>query len=108
MADRVKTKIGSRYLAGFVLAEMDSREDFGDSENDYLIKRLFVQVEVDEQDITESPELVAFIEVETSENGVNEIVMGVVDIYRMPFPHDLNVRKHILRMMKSHPKFFAF
>lgn len=96
-----------RYLNGFVIAQMDSQEDFGDSPKDKLIKRLSVQAV--ENDIGEY-ELVACIEVEIISIDANDKDHGVfetpVEVYRMPFFYDPTVRKIIVRTIRVHEKYF--
>ncbi len=105
--------IGTRYIDGLVLSEYRSYEESsGDTshgdENDFVIKRLYVAAEQNE---AKEWELVAYIEVETVEiQGDGEDTGDLypsVEVYRLPFPFDLKLRKQIIRLIAEHPKFFA-
>lgn len=105
-------KIGSRYLEGLILSEYRSYEESSEdtthgNENDFVIKRLYV---IAKQNDIDEWELIAFIEVETieiQENGedTGDFHPGV-EIYKLPFPFNLKLRKQILRLITEHPKFF--
>lgn len=100
-------KIGSRYLSeGLVIASMDSRVDFGNSNKDYLIKRLVVFADCIEE--TKEFELVCSIEVEvvSIDDGGNGHIEPPVPVYRIPFPYETTFRKALLRLFAEHPKFF--
>jgi hypothetical protein len=121
-----RQKIGSRYLGnGLVIAEWSSRGARYSTPNDYVIKRLIVvaveagKVSSKEDDV----ELVASIEVDviSLENGLNgdasmeadaDIDDGYlecpVEVYRIPFPYDTNLRKQIIRLIRSQPKMWAY
>lgn len=86
------------YVRGFAIAQMDSRTEWEDSEDDYILKQLLVQAE---QNDIEDWELVACVQVETV-SGLE----APVEVYRMPFPSDSRVRIALLREMRDHPKFF--
>lgn len=105
-------KIGSRYLAGLVIAEWDTHKDGIFPADDHVIKRLFVKA-VDDGCTglgADKKELVAFVEVEvvSIEDGVDEGFIEIpAEVYRVPFPYDVHVRKHMLRQMREQPKIFV-
>lgn len=107
----IMAKIGSRYLEGLVISQWDSRE-IGNSNEDYVIKRLVVsatkagRVDLAHDDM----ELVANVEVEVFaiEDGKDEGYFDTpAEVYRMPFPYDVYLRKQILRLMGNQPKMFV-
>lgn len=100
-------QIGSRYLKGFNVAEMNSVDDFGDDPKDSLIKRLFVRA--DKNELAEW-ELVAWVDVETINIQQDGVDYGghnsSVEVYRLPFPSHAKLRKAIIRSFIAAPKFF--
>ena len=96
--------VGSRYLQGFVLLEIKSTEMGEDSEKYYLINRLCVEAIVDKT--TNYATLVVFTDVEIVD--INEKGEGVGyfqngrEIYKLPFPENLALRKQILKLIKKH------
>ncbi|MCR4333578.1 MAG: hypothetical protein NUV60_00955 [Patescibacteria group bacterium] len=99
-----------RYLKGFVVAVEDSR-DFGDSEKDYLIRRLIIEAEDAERDCGDGWDMIAVVEVEVCDTaGESGIDAGYLEagpeVYRTPFPENTKLRKDLIRLWKEHPKFF--
>lgn len=96
-----------RYLDGLVLDEMDSSEEWNDPPHDKVIKTFFVKAVLNE---TGAYDLVALIEVEVigvpdgqdDDDGFIEIPR---EVYRLPFPENVAIRKGILRELKAHPQF---
>ncbi len=95
------------YEHGVVLSVMDSREEWKNSSNDCVIKRLVAFLV---QNVAKEYELVLVVEVE-----VISVVDGEDDgffepgreVYRIPFPSDSKTRKRFLRSCTSSPKFFV-
>jgi hypothetical protein len=89
-----------KYIDGFVVASMDSRTEWGDTEDDFVKKRVLVSA--DKNDIGDW-ELVARIEIE---------VKGVIllnherEIYRIPFPPNRFFLREMLLLIRKYPKFF--
>lgn len=96
-----------RYQEGLVIATMDSSEEWGDPPHDKVIKTFFVKAVPNE---TGAYDLVALVEVEVigdpdgpdDDDGFLEIPR---EVYRLPFPENVAIRKGILRALKAHPQF---
>lgn len=104
--------VGSRYRNGFVIAMWDTCKDGVFPADDHVIKRLCVIAEPgDASQKGEKMDLVGYVEVEvvSIENGEDDgFIHGpAVEVYRMPFPHDVSVRKTMLRAMRDEPKFYV-
>lgn len=103
-------KIGSRYLKGFDVAKINTAEEFGFDPKDCSIKHLFVKAVKNEVD---DWELVACIEIEIvniKADGVDEGYIALdqsAEVYRVPFPFDIKLRKAIIRSFIQFPKFFV-
>jgi hypothetical protein len=95
-----------RYVDGIAIAKMDSRIDWGNPDDDYSIKTLFVRAE--ESEVPDIWLLVAFVEVEVFGNEDEEsddfTELGK-EVYRLPFPFDLQTRKTVLRLLREQPSF---
>lgn len=96
-----------RYIEGLSLAQMDSRDEWGDSDRDYLIKTLFVKAE--ESEVPGIWLLVAFVEVEIFGNEDDcegeDFTEPGKEVYRLPFPFDLQTCKAVLRLLREQPSF---
>lgn len=106
-------KIGSRYLReeGLLLDFMDSRVDFGDPEDDYIIKKVFAVVENAEV-LTEKGSkfflvIRGHVEISHEHNEEARAITDVKDLYRIPFPYDTYVRKYMLRLFKENPEYYT-
>lgn len=95
-----KSMVPNLYVKGFAIAKMDSRKEWSDPGDDYIVKRLFVGAQ---RNKIGDWELVAHIEVET----ITALEMPV-EVYRMPFLSDFHVRVAMLKEMKNNPKFFVY
>lgn len=107
--------IKNRYFEGIVIAEWNSHTGsplFGpdgvSTAEDHIIKRLVVKA-VQDQKIPSFYDLVGVVEIEVvaMEDGEDEgHYEGLTrEVYRLPFPYDLKVRKHVLRQMQLQPHF---
>ena len=99
-----------RYLDGLTVSVEDSR-DFGDPENDYLIRRFFICTqEARQDDGASSWEMIMAIEIEVCDIDKDGVDQGHLEsyfeVYRVPFPQDSKLRKNIIRLCLKHPKFF--
>ncbi len=103
--DTVPPKIGSRYQDGLVVAQMDSRTTWGNTDEDYLTKRLVVATR---KNAVGSYELVGFVEVELCDNeeGEGYIDLPNIEVYKTPFPYNLAERKKIIRSWAKEPQFY--
>lgn len=97
-----------RYLDGIVIGSMDSRKEWGNSDDDHVVKLLVVFAK-EVMEIRGCFDLVAVVEVEviSIEDGNDErfLVPGK-EVYRMPFPADVSFRKAALRLIRQYPKYF--
>lgn len=101
-------KPGSRYRDGFVLASMDSRQEWGDTDLDYVIKRINVLTKVDRA--TEQLLLLVWVEVEVcSFESPSAVDDGFIDAGRevlsVPFPYQAGLRKQLLRNLNKDAAF---
>ncbi len=88
---------------------MNNPQDFCDSRDYCVIKRLFVKAE---ESGNGNFDLVAYLDVKVTgatKEGTKESFSHEyqVEVYRIPFPFDLNLRKTIIRMFKKNPKYFV-
>lgn len=111
----MKSVPGSRYCDGLVIAEWNSHTgsdqyapDGMSSPEDHIVKRLYVKAKPTQgrpKDYT----LVGIVEVEVVaiEDGEDQghFEVPTHQVYEMPFPHDLQTRKQVLRQMQEAPKF---
>lgn len=100
--------INKRWFEGFVIARCDGRTLGIYSDTDYPIKILEVKVELNDE-INQRYDLVAyglvetvFIELDGHDKGY---LTDGIELYRMPFPYDFQVRKYMMRQMRQFPKF---
>ena len=102
--------IGSRYREGLTIAEWNSYTgnvvypgDRTSTKEDHIINRLIVVAQ--NGSVGQDTALVAFIETEVVaiEDGVDEgcIELPYKRMYSMPFPHDVRVRKQVLRQIRE-------
>lgn len=89
---------------GLLVARIDSRRYAGDSDDDYLIKRCWINVD-DKSGVGAGNicchHLVAYLETET-ENGID----GSSEIFCIPLPRDTELRNQIIDLIKKNPDFW--
>jgi hypothetical protein len=108
----IAKKIGSRYLDGLVIAEWDTHKEGIFPADDHVIKRLCVKAvgAGRTEPLHDDIELVGAVEVEvvSIEEGEDKgEVYFPVEVYRIPFPYDVKLRKQLLRLMRGQPKMFV-
>ena len=103
-------KIGSRYrcVHGLCVAKMNSVDEWGDDPKDCILKELVVYAE---QNDIKDWELVARVEPESVLIGEDGVDRGHphdgYEVYRLPFPEDVHIRKMIIKSFIKFPKYFT-
>lgn len=103
-------KVGSRYEEGFIVGQMDTRKEWGDTDSDYLIKRLIISASP-ACESGEKRDLVLHCEVEVCGIGDKEDEFYIeipIEVFRIPFPSDFQVRKQVIRQWASDSRSFRF
>lgn len=111
-----KRHIPERYLtSGHVVDVMDSRVEWGNTEEDHIIKRIVLYARNGEiackEDKPEAIVLVVMGECDVLNDnpaipGEKYITDTRVEFFRIPFPYDPKVRRAIIASIRKYPSLF--